>query len=278
VPALQDRGWHVRCLVHRRAVPGADETVSGSVGDDAALARAADGASAIMHLAAVTHARRRSSYDRVNAAGTEALVAAAVAAGAGRFVLVSTRAINPDGGAYSASKLRAEAIVHSGPVEHVIVRLPEIYGGGGREGVDGIVAAARSGMPICVVGDGEQEICPLHVDDAVAALVEAADAQTAADRTYTLAGEPTTIVDFARVCVQFFGSRSRIVHLPEWMVASAAAAARVLPLPLVPDQLARLQAEKPAPTPEAASDLGFRARGVVAGLGSLFDGHATAAG
>ena len=56
------------------------------------------------------------------------------------------------------------------------------------------------------------------------------------------------------------GGRSRIVHVPEPLVRAAAAAARVLPLPLYPDQPARLRAERPPPTPEAEADLGFRPR------------------
>jgi hypothetical protein len=44
-------------------------------------------------------------------------------------------------------------------------------------------------------------------------------------------------------------------------------AARFLPLPFYPDQLARLRAPKPPPSPEAAADLGFAPRPLREGLG-----------
>jgi hypothetical protein len=45
--------------------------------------------------------------------------------------------------------------------------------------------------------------------------------------------------------------------------------ARVAPLPLYPDQLARLRAPRPAPSPEAAAELGFAPRPLEAGLRGL---------
>ena len=44
----------------------------------------------------------------------------------------------------------------------------------------------------------------------------------------------------------------------------------MLPLPIYPDQLARLRAEdKPQPSPEAEQELGFRTRPLAEGLAAL---------
>jgi hypothetical protein len=43
----------------------------------------------------------------------------------------------------------------------------------------------------------------------------------------------------------------------------------VAPLPVYPDQLARLRAAKPGPSPEGGTDLGFRPRGVDEGLAAV---------
>jgi nucleoside-diphosphate-sugar epimerase len=266
VPALRERGWRVRCLRHRRPIADADEVVAGDLGDPASLARAAAGATAVLHLAARTHARRPRDYDEANVAGTRRLLDAAREAGVERFVHVSTRAIGAAGGAYSRSKLAAEGVVEGSGLEWTIVRLPEVYGAGSAEGVDDVIARARRGTPIPVVGRGDDLVCPVHVDDAVAALAAALTAPAAAGKVYTLAGDCLTVRDFARACAAAFGTRSRIVDVPLPALRALSLAARVAPLPLYPDQLARLRAPKPPRSPEAAADLGFAPRALADGL------------
>lgn len=260
VRALVSDGWTVRALVHSQPVVGADETAPGDVATGAGLEAALDGAATVIHLAAATHARRPRVYEDVNVRGTANLVAAAERAGLRRFVHVSTRAASVHGGAYSRSKAEAEAIVVGSAVPYVIVRLPEVYGAGGSEGVDAVIAHARSGKPILVVGAGLHEVCPISVEDAVAALVAATRAEGVHGVTYTLAGECMTVRAFAERCVRTLGSRSRIVGIPEPLVAAAASLSRVLPLPIYPDQLARLRALKPPLSDRARLDLGFAPR------------------
>jgi uncharacterized protein YbjT (DUF2867 family) len=96
-------------------------------------------------------------------------------------------------------------------------------------------------------------------------LVNALAAPDALGNTYTLAGECLTARELAEACIRVFGSRSRIVQVPEPLVAALSVAARVLPLPLYPDQLARLRAPKPEPSPDP-EELGFRPRPLEDGL------------
>jgi NADH dehydrogenase len=183
-----------------------------------------------------------------------------------RLLLLSTRAIGEGGGPYSDSKRRSEEVVREAGVPFTIVRLPEVYGAGGREGLDPMIAAARAGRPILLVGVGLDEISPVHVDDAVAALARALELPDAAGKTYTLAGPALTLWEAAEACRAAFGWHSRIVSVPEPFVRAASLAARILPLPLYPDQLARLRAPRPPASPEAESDLGFRPRSFEEGL------------
>jgi NADH dehydrogenase len=247
----------VRALQHRSDVDG-DEIVHGDLRDAASLVQATRGADAVIHLAAVTHARNPTAYD-VNVSGTRALIESFD----GRFVHISTRAINASGGAYSVSKARAEEVVR-GARDWVIVRLPEVYGANSSEGIDGLLARARQGAAIPVVGAGLDQVCPVHVDDAVSAIIAALHAPSG--RTYTLAGECTTTRDFAEAAVRLLGSSSRIVGLPRPAVALASRFARVLPLPLYPDQLARLSAPKESDASAARADLGFAPRRLEEGL------------
>jgi len=252
--------------VHRRAVEGADYTVPGDLGDARSLQAAVAGVDAILHLAATTHARRRRAYEQANVGGTERLLAAARRHGIRRFVHVSTRAISALGGAYSESKRRAEMAVSASGLEHVIVRLPEVYGMGSGEGVDQILEQARDGRRILVVGDGQHEVCPVFVDDVLAPLAEALDTERAANITYTLAGPCMTVREFAETCARAFGAGARLASVPVAAVRVGAAVARVVPLPIYPDQLARLRAPKPHGSQEANEKLGFAPRDLLAGL------------
>jgi 2-alkyl-3-oxoalkanoate reductase len=269
VPLLRDGGWRVRALTRRRSVPAADEAARGDLGDPESLRRAASGTDAVIHLAAVTHARSARAYELVNVDGTRELLSAAGTAGIRRFVHVSTRAISPTGGWYSASKHRAEELVRAAGLPFVIVRLPDVYGAGGHEGVDRALEAARSGRRVPMVGRGEDEVCPVHVDDALSAIVQAVSSPQALGKTYTLAGECVSFRELLETEAATRGVPANLAPVPRSLVALAGVAARAIPLPLFPDQLARLQAPKPPPTPEAESDLAFRPRGLAQGLADL---------
>jgi NADH dehydrogenase len=258
-------GWHTRALVHETAAPEADEQTRGSFDDVSSLGRATAGVHAVVHLAGLTHSRDPEFYARVNTNGTAAVVSAAGQAGVERIVYVSTRAVSPTGGAYSVSKLRAEEVVRASSIPHVIVRLAEIYGGGTQEGIDRMVRAARSGSILTVIGDGSYILCPIHIDDAAAALVGALEAPVAIGKTYTVGGPCLTLGDFADECQRVLGGGRR-VRIPLVAVRAAGVVARRLPLPLYPDQLSRLRSLKEQPTPYAERELGFHVRPLSEGL------------
>lgn len=56
------------------------------------------------------------------------------------------------------------------------------------------------------------------------------------------------------------------MRLPVWGVRAVAPLSRLLPLPIYPDQLARLLAPKTEVSPDAASELGFQPRTLAEGL------------
>ena len=77
VEQLRGQGRAVRALVRRRPVANADESVAGDLGDASTLDAAVDGADVVVHLAAVTHARRSRDYVEANVRGTQRLLDAA---------------------------------------------------------------------------------------------------------------------------------------------------------------------------------------------------------
>src|SRR4051812_27020788 len=224
--AMQASGIRVRALIHERPARLADESVTGSITNPEGLRDAAEGASAILHLAAVTHARSGADYERTNVDGTRNLVRAASESGDPHFVLISSRAVDRRGGPYSQSKFEAEEIVRSSGLRYTIIRLPELYGVRGREGLDRIVGSAQGGRPILIAGRGDELVCPMHVDDAVAACMGGLRRDPVQGKTYTLAGPCLSLRAFAERARETYGTTSALVRVPLTALMAASQAAK----------------------------------------------------
>jgi len=124
---------------------------------------------AVVHLAARVHVMRdhaggAAEFRRTNTEGTLQLARAAAAAGARRFVYLSTIKVNgeattgrpfraddpPDAtDPYSQSKLAAETgLVAMSGLEPVIIRPPLVHGPGAKGNLARFCRLARSGMPV----------------------------------------------------------------------------------------------------------------------------------
>lgn len=268
IAQLRDDGWCVRAFTHRRPVDGADEWHRGTLLDPDACGEALENCDAVVHAAGRTHARRERIYWEANVDTTSVLVTAAERSGARRFLFVSSRTAGAAGGWYSASKLAAEQLVTASTLAWTILRLPEVYGTESREGIDRVIASARSGGRVLVPGRGESELCPMHVDDAVRATTSALSAGAAVGKTYVLGETCLPLREFAERCIEVARSDARIVSVP-WIVIGAAAVAGKLAGPVYPDQVARLRSTKPAPSPQARADLAFEPRPLESGLRSI---------
>lgn len=186
--ALQQRGLRVEI---------------GTLADEALLARLAAGTDAIFHLAAAQHESNvPDEYFRdVNVEGTRKLVAAANAAGTGRFVYGSTIGVYGRGrdaeltetsetrpeNIYGRTKLEAESVVRSlATVPWTIVRISETYGPGDGRLVK-LFKLVNDGV-VPIIGDGRNEHHPVFVDDLVDGLLLAAQSPAAIGETFVLAG------------------------------------------------------------------------------------------
>ena len=121
----------------------------------------------VVHFAALTHAQDERAYWAVNFRGTTGLADEARARGCRRFFYVSTRCAAPGSGAYGESKRAAELELLKLSWDGLLILRPsEVYGGGGREGVDKLVRlAARLHVAPLLWGHRGIRFAPLHVDD-----------------------------------------------------------------------------------------------------------------
>ena len=231
VDALQRRGATVTALA-RSAEKAASLTsqgirvVAGHLHDETALLQAARDQDVVYHVAGVVAARNEAEFLRANRDGTKHVVAAAQAAGARNFVLVSSlaaggpspRGLALDGSepprpvtSYGKSKLASEEVVRSSRLQWSIVRPPMVYGPRDRE-VLKVFRLVRYGIAP-LFGDGTQELSAIHAADLANALVLASEAPTG--KTY-LACHPEifTSEEFARVIGRTMERSVRTLKVP----------------------------------------------------------------
>ena len=244
IEALASRDADVVCLERRCASRRWLERVNLTwlecgVDDEAALARALDGADVVFHLAGLTEARSAAEFYRVNTEGTEHVLRAA-ARHHGRaphvILLSSLAAIGPcKNGAplspetapyplssYGWSKLEAEVLMYAfgDRVPGTVVRLPAVYGPRER-GVLKFFKLVQRGIALGV-GSWDRELSMIYVTDVVHGLLAIAGQRVRGVRTYCLA-HPEVIS-----WRTFAGTVGRALHRRPTLVSLPAAVAHVV--------------------------------------------------
>ena len=212
----------------------------------------------VIHFAGVTHARDERRYWDVNRRGTARLAEHAQRLGCRRFVYVSTRCATRGSGVYGESKLAAEAELRRHDWESLLILRPsEVYGGGGSEGIDKFVSAARRVRVVPLLfGDARLQFAPLHVDDFVRATCDLLSERREGVEVLEMCGPES--LSGAQVARRI-GRRYKALPLPLWWPALAFTLRmfrRVGLNPVAPDQIERLTGPKTAsrPTPDPALD------------------------
>ncbi len=246
---LIERGGRTRVLVRpkadRRNLEGLDvEIAEGDLLDASSLARALDGCDALFHVAANYRlwTPDPETIYRVNVAGTQSLMEAALAAGVGRIVYtssVATLGLNADGapadedtpvgladmiGHYKRSKFLAEEAVRAMVAERdlpAVIVNPSTPAGPrdvrptptGRM----IVEAAAGRIPAFV----QTGLNIVHVDDVAAGHLAAFDLGVIGER-YILGGENLSLEDILGRIAAIRGRRAPHIKLPHALVLPVA--------------------------------------------------------
>jgi len=251
VEALRKAGHDARLLVRsRNAVAALEargvEVVPGSLEDDAALGRLAEGADLLFHVAGLVAGRSKADFLAVNRDGAASVARAARAAGVRRLVLVSSLAVTGpttpgrprDETAvpspvtlYGWSKLAGEQAVRAAGVAWTIVRPSAVYGPGDRQFLR-LFRAARLGV-LPLLGDGCQQLSLVHAKDLAEALVTVGASATAEGRVYH-AAHPAVVTqrELVQAIGRSTGRRVRCLTVPapavRGILAAAGLAARLL--------------------------------------------------
>ena len=201
------------------------DVIAGDVSEPGPWQRAAEGCDVVVHTAAiVSNAASRELSWRVNVLGTRNAIDAAVAAGAKRFVHLSSvrvfgdldfpdgvdekHPVRADGSAYVDTKVAAEQVVlqaHAhGEIECVVLRPADVYGPGSRPWTILPLELIRTNRFV-LPARGRGIFSPIYVDDGI-------DGTLLAARVPEAAGQVLTISGGAGVsCREFFGHYYRML-------------------------------------------------------------------
>ena len=208
------------------------EELRGDVRDSARVRELVAGADVLVHAAAALPIRgSRDEISAVNVGGTATLLAAALEAGVGRTVFISSTAvygvpkvhpIYEDAplvgvGPYGGSKIEAESVCREFArrgLDTVIVR-PKTFIGPERLGVFEILFDwIHDGRRIYVLGDGSNRYQLLAVEDLVEAVVLAASGGVAGEAINVGAADFGTVRADLQALIDHAGSTSRLTPIP----------------------------------------------------------------
>jgi nucleoside-diphosphate-sugar epimerase len=215
LPRLAERGHEPTALLlpdEPAPEPVPARLVRGDITEPASLAGLLDGHDAVVHLAAlVGYGQRMEACRRVNVDGTRNVARAAVAAGARRFVHLSSVSVygraagvplDEDaplartGDPYGDTKIAAERVLREhearGELALTVLRPTVVTGPGDDKFLPKLAENLRSGRAR-VIGSGRHRVDAVHVDDVVALLARVLDDPRAVGGTYNVnhPGNPT---------------------------------------------------------------------------------------
>jgi len=245
---LRARGHRVVIISHRPVTPDAGAGASagavapfefrqGDVTRPESLAAALAGAEALVISLAFRNSpieapRRGQTFERIDAAGTEALVAAAKAAGVRRLVYMSGAGAAPDAGRHwFRAKWRAEEAVRGSGIVYTIFRPSWIYGPGDHS-LNRFLGFSRWLPFIPQIGNGRQRLAPVYVGDMGALVGDALGAPAAENVALEVGGPETLTMDeIVRTGLRVLGRRRPILHAPVALIKALTAPLTLLPSP-----------------------------------------------
>jgi nucleoside-diphosphate-sugar epimerase len=287
----------VRVLVRRgpsrsRSLEAGAEAVETELNDTGAVERALDGATGLYHLAGqlMRPGTRDEDYARVHVEATRSVLAACARAPALRAVVhcSTTGVLGPTGSqpacedapprpsnVYERTKAEGERLALAMAEQHGlplnVARPALVYGPGDRH-LAGWFRSIRAGY-YRVVGEGQNLLHPIYVDDLVDGMLRCADAP--ARRAYHLVGErPVPIGEMAEAIARAVGRRLPRGRIPRGVALALATLLEALPLvdrarlPLTRSRVAFMTESRAYCGCRARRELGFEPRvDLATGLG-----------
>ena len=294
---LRERGDEVVALVRDPGKAGrlrelGCTIVEGDLSSRPALAAAMEGCDAVFHVAAIyRNGVPRSKRDELfaaNVTGTENALDAAVDAGVGRIVYVSSNVAfgdtrgevvdetyEPPAGQYVSLYHETKALAHRAARDRiaqgapiVIVQPGGIYGPGDHTEIGGMLERGVRGK-VVVLPFGGVGLNWVFVDDLVEGILLAHDRGRVGE-SYVLGGEIGTLRHAVEKSFAAGGHRARIVPVPTWVVRLATPLGPLLGLSVADLVSASNGVTYWGRDDKARSELGYAPRDLESGLREAF--------
>jgi len=194
-----------------------------------AMHASAEGCEAVVHLANIAHVSASpANLHRVNVEGTIAQARAALAAGARRFVYLSSiKAARPDDAYGRAKSIAEQALLRLQGLETVILRPPLVYGPRVKANFLALMRAIDRGLPLPLASI-ENRRSLIYVGNLVDAILRCLDGP-AQGRTYAVSdGAPVSTPELCRAIGRAFGRPSRLFPFPPALLGLAPGMARLV--------------------------------------------------
>ncbi len=209
-----------------------------SLGNEATVARAVEGAGLVVNLVGILAERRAGDFQRVQAEGPGRIARMAAAAGASRMVQVS--AIGADAASaslYARTKAEGEAAVWSAMPSATVLRPSLVFGA--EDKFFNRFAAMAQLLPVMPVISGATRMQPVYVGDVSDAVMAGLTRPETAGRTYELGGPKVwTFREILAFILQETRRKRPLVDVPMGLARFQAALAEKLPTrPFTRDQL-----------------------------------------
>lgn len=193
-------GYQVRVACRRPGIagdvrlagaPGWVDVVQANVRNRPSIARALQGADAVVNLVGILHETGKQSFEAAQAEGAKNVADMAAEAGITRFVQVS--AIGADARSkseYAKTKAEAEAAVREAIPQAVILR-PSIVFGPEDDFFNRFASLTRVSPFLPAIGGGKTKLQPVYAGDVADAIAAALVHEDARGKTYELGGPRT---------------------------------------------------------------------------------------
>ncbi|HKX10471.1 MAG TPA: complex I NDUFA9 subunit family protein [Stellaceae bacterium] len=234
--------------------------IDAGLADEAALAAALEGASAVVSSVGILYERGRQRFQLLHVDGPARVARLAAAAGARHFVHVS--ALSADAraaSAYARSKAEGEAAVKAAFPAATILR-PSLVFGPEDDFFNRFGALARVAPALPLVGGGGTRFQPVYVGDVADAVMATLERPEAEGKTYELGGPAVlSFRQLMELLLAEIGRRRLLVPMPFGLASLMAFFMGMMPRPMLTRDQVKLLRRDSVATPGAPglADLGI---------------------
>jgi len=204
--------------------------IVGDILDNSKLVNSMKNHDIVIHLAAKTDVIDSISNSddtfKTNVKGTQNIVNSCESHSISKIIVTSSAAVYQNStnfvdetsdtkpsSPYGQSKLDMEKIIKESKVNHIILRLFNVYGNGQTKGVIAkFIENLSKNEPLVIFGDGNAIRDFIHIDDVVIAILLSIKSKSG---VYNIAsGTTTSINNLAKLLIELFNKKSKIIFKP----------------------------------------------------------------